>query len=114
DSGNLAASLMALAQGLLAIAETPQTRDQLLNGIVDAADLLAVAASSAPGAKVPARDGLARVNRLARGLVAEAKRELSRDGAHSLGPLAADLNAAVASVDNATTAEIDDLGFWAR
>src|SRR4029078_7573345 len=80
DSGNLAGALIALARGLSDLAGTPQTRDQLLNGLIDAADLLALASSSSPTATQPARGRVGRVNSLARGIVAEARRELSRDG----------------------------------
>ncbi len=45
DSGNLAASLIALAQGLLELEKRPQTIDQRLDGLADAAE--------APGRRVP-------------------------------------------------------------
>ena len=48
DSGNLAASLIALAQGLLRLTTEPQTRAQLLDGLADTADLLARASSIEP------------------------------------------------------------------
>ena len=66
DSGNLAASLVALAQGLLALAEQPQNRAVLVEGLIDTADLLAAASSSSPAPDPRSRDLIARVNRLAR------------------------------------------------
>jgi cellobiose phosphorylase len=95
DSGNLAASLVALAQGLLAIIGNPQSRRQRLEGLVDTADLLAQASSSSQGLEEqPARERFARVNALARDIVAEAKRELSGEGSGSLMKLDDELQAA--------------------
>src|SRR5437867_9700692 len=48
DSGNLAAALMALAQGLLGLAIEPQTRAQCLDGLIDTAELLALASATSP------------------------------------------------------------------
>ena len=76
DSGNLAASLIALTQGLRALAENPQCRTELLNGLIDTADLLALASSSSPARDQPAREAIARVNGLARDIISEARREL--------------------------------------
>ena len=45
DSGNLAGALIALSQGLSALAEHPQTNRQLLAGLEDNAQLLAAATS---------------------------------------------------------------------
>ena len=47
DSGNLAGALGALAQGLLALPERPQTRAQRLQGIADTESLLAAVSSDA-------------------------------------------------------------------
>ena len=46
DSGNLAGALIALAQGLLQLAGTPQTETQRLEGVIDTAEVLA---TMAPG-----------------------------------------------------------------
>ena len=87
DSGNLAGALVTLVQGLLGLAVRPQRREQLLEGLVDTAELLAAASSSmsAPnsrhepgrlasgtfGGEVPStvseRDALTSINALARG-----------------------------------------------
>jgi cyclic beta-1,2-glucan synthetase len=67
DSGNLAGSLIALAQGILELEEHPQTREQRLAGLADAAEVLATASSSS------ARSGpweiVTEINRLARAIV---------------------------------------------
>ena len=47
DSGNLAGALITLAQGLLELEQKPQTLQQRLEGLADAAGLLALASSSA-------------------------------------------------------------------
>ena len=47
DSGNLAGVLMALAQGLLEIAERPDPNDRLAGGVEDAEELLQVARAHA-------------------------------------------------------------------
>jgi cyclic beta-1,2-glucan synthetase len=67
DSGNLAASLMAIAQGLLEIAERPQTRAQRLAGLADAAHLLGET-TSASTADLADRQIVAEINRLARAI----------------------------------------------
>ena len=75
DSGNLAAALIALAQGLVTLVETPQTRMQRLEGVSDTADLLALASSSS-ALQDANRDAIVHVNRLAREVVSEARRAL--------------------------------------
>src|SRR4029453_6567860 len=68
DSGNLAGSLIALAQGLRQIEEHPQTREQRLAGLADTADVLAAASSSSDARSGP-RDIVTEINRLARAIV---------------------------------------------
>src|SRR5439155_14527200 len=53
DSGNLAAALIALAQGLVTLASNSQARIQLLEGLIDTADLLSLASSSTAHAAHP-------------------------------------------------------------
>jgi cyclic beta-1,2-glucan synthetase len=77
DSGNLAASLMTLAQGVRAIAGKPQTREQRLEGLADTAGLLA-AESSSTGAAV-SRAVVTEINRLAR-TIGAAARDVLRAG----------------------------------
>jgi len=77
DSGNLLASLMTLEQGLVAIASNPQTRSQLLEGLIDTSDLLSRASTSVPAPEQPSTDAIVRVNFLARHIISEARRELA-------------------------------------
>jgi cyclic beta-1,2-glucan synthetase len=72
DSGNLAGSLIALAQGLLEIERTPQTRRQRLEGLADSASLLAEASSSSK-TDVARRATATEINRLARAIGAHAR-----------------------------------------
>ena len=111
DSGNLAASLMALAQGLVMLAARPQTRGQLLDGLIDTSDLLAVASSSSAAAEAPSREAITAVNRLARDIISEARRELAGDGTAALASAADDLARVTAAlVDGEAASEI---AFWA-
>ena len=111
DSGNLAGALVALVQGLLGLTVRPQRREQLLEGLIDTAELLAAASSSmsarnsrhelgplASGtfaADVPAtvneRNALTSINALARGIVAEARRALRESRPSNFEPFAAQL-----------------------
>src|SRR6185503_1013726 len=68
DSGNLAASLIALAQGLLELDKRPQTVMQRLDGLADAASLLAAASRSTESAGLP-HEAMAEINRSARAVV---------------------------------------------
>jgi cyclic beta-1,2-glucan synthetase len=72
DSGNLAGALIALAQGLLELEQRPQTRAARLEGLADAADLLAIASSSAHTSIAP-RETITEINRLARGILKAAR-----------------------------------------
>jgi cyclic beta-1,2-glucan synthetase len=114
DSGNLAASLIALAQGLMALAAQPQTRTQLLAGLGDAADLLALASSSSPARDTSRRDAISRVNRLARAIVSEARRQLLSGDPAPLAAIAHELaNVSLpASNDEMSPARSSDIAFW--
>ena len=114
DSGNLAASLIALAQGLLSIIDTPQSRSQRLAGLRDAADLLVLASSTAADAQT--REATTTINRLARAIAAEARRELSFNPADGLSALAAELAEVVSPLADrqGNTERVDDLVFWAH
>src|SRR6185436_17475428 len=65
DSGNLAASLMALAQGLNDLIATPQARRQLLEGVIDTGEILARESSTSASRDQSTREVVARVNRFA-------------------------------------------------
>ncbi|MGE5813844.1 MAG: glucoamylase family protein, partial [Acidobacteriota bacterium] len=116
DSGNLAASLVAIAQGVLALAAKPQTRRQLLHGLIDTADLLALASSSTPSADQPVRDAIARIGALARDIVSEARRELAGQGTDSLPSLGHQLEAAALPADDREKLRdsLEEIAFWIR
>jgi len=66
DSGNLAAALLAAAQGLEELRHRPQTLSQRLQGLADTAALLAQASSSASRAET--RQALSTINGIARAI----------------------------------------------
>src|SRR3954470_3964986 len=115
DSGNFAAALIALAQGLIAVAASPQTRRQLLEGLIDSADLLSHASSTAP-AEASSRDAITRINRLAREIASHARRELDGEAAGSFGTPANELAQIVQllSVPGIAPAQPSDVAFWAE
>ena len=115
DSGNLAAALVALAQGLESIAANPQTRMQLLEGVIDTADLLAMtSSSSAPGDS--SRDTLAPINRLAREIVADARRALASGDTAALNGIEDELAQAAAPFARGETSSesANETAFWAN
>ena len=75
DSGNLAAALIALAQGLRQLTAQPQTPAQLIAGLRDNASLLTIARVESEARMVSA----AAVSRLARAIAAETRREFAGD-----------------------------------
>jgi cyclic beta-1,2-glucan synthetase len=111
DSGNLAGSLIALGQGLLALASQPDPPARLRDGLADTADLLAAASSSSGG------DGnrqVTAINSLARAIAAEARRDGQESSAASLQELASRLREAV-TLDPATApAGTSDITFWSQ
>lgn len=112
DSGNLAGTLIALAQGLHALVARPQTRAQLRNGLADTADLLAAASSSSTDAGGQ-RQTLTAINSLARGIATAARGETSDTGAVSLEQIASQLAEAVAALaDTGMFARASDIAFW--
>ena len=112
DSGNLAAALIALAQGLEGLVDRPQTAAQLRGGIADAADLLAAASSTAP-ADAP-RETFATIHRLARNIRAAARDEAS-DGAHGqLEALARQLADSGQSLHASASSVVGEAEYWQR
>jgi cyclic beta-1,2-glucan synthetase len=111
DSGNLAASLLALAQGLEALAHAPQTLRQRLDGLADAADLLSAASSTHDG---PAADraSLGRLHRLARAVAATARTTAPPQAAAALGPLRAEFEDASAVFG--APDDRGDVAYWSR
>ena len=116
DSGNLAASLMALAQGLITAAATPQTRAQRLEGVIDTVDLLS-GASSAGAPDQAERETVRRVNDLARRMVSAARAALAGGSIEALQAMAGELDQITRS--SAPDAPLvspvaDDIPFWTR
>ena len=116
DSGNLLAALMTLEQGLAALAANPQTRSQLLEGLIDASDLLSRASSSTPAAEQPNPEAIGRINLLARQIVSEARRELTGGGTASMSALAREIAQLAGSKSDPeeTSQASDELAFWAH
>jgi len=114
DSGNLAASLMALAQGLVRLTEEPQTPAQLLEGLADAADLLARASASTRGDNAAARQAMTEVNRRAREILAGARSALSGGETAPLEVLVGELLGASGAITRLAPADAatDDVAFW--
>jgi cyclic beta-1,2-glucan synthetase len=119
DSGNLAGALMALAQGLVALVDTPQTQAQRLHGLADTADALATVTASSMSAAVERRVAT-RVNNVARAIALEARQAARREtSGEALVRLASDLEQAVADVPhgesdaNPATSE-SDIAYWIR
>ena len=107
DSGNLAGALIALSQGLLQLDETPQTREQRLEGLADTAVLLAESSSSAGDGGF--REVLTPINRLARE-IAKAARAAAQDlKSDSMGipAAAAELAAAIEALVPQQASETD-------
>ena len=116
DSGNLAAALIALAQGLSDLVSTPQTRRQLLEGLVDTGELLARASSAGASSEPAIREIATRVNRFARAILSEARRELSGAAGSSLASTAHELAAVVATPADrtGTSPTFVEIAFWAN
>ncbi len=116
DSGNLAASLIAVSQGLLAIAEQPQTREQRSRGLADTAELLTVASASVSSTESPERrQTLTAINSLARAMAAEAHGEARDPRAGWLDGLAQQLADAAAAPELAGAVPgATDVEFWAH
>jgi cyclic beta-1,2-glucan synthetase len=105
DSGNLAASLIALAQGLREIPVRPPSEAQRRSGLAAAAALLADASAQRRGA---AHGTAAAVNRLARAIVREARLGSS---VSRIGELAAEL-AAVQDDDDPASGSPTEMSWW--
>ena len=108
DSGNLAGALIALAQGLLQIEETPQTYAQRLAGLADTADVLAAASSSSDTRSGP-REIVTEINRLARAIVSATQTPVAV--AAAMQQLGAQLASAVATIPSGPETEIT---YWCR
>jgi cellobiose phosphorylase len=113
DSGNLAAALMALAQGLATLSTSAERRTRLLDGLIDTSDLLAQASSSSLAADLPIRDAIARVNGLATKIVSAARRTLSGADGSSLTTLANELDEVAPIFEGDGRSETSsEIAFW--
>jgi cyclic beta-1,2-glucan synthetase len=114
DSGNLAGALITLAQGLFELEQKPQTPEQRLEGLADAASLLALASSSA-NAAFGTRAIVTEINRLARAIAAQA-RSTPADGAmEEAKQLATQLAGACDDARHPQDGQLEsDLGYWCR
>jgi cyclic beta-1,2-glucan synthetase len=113
DSGNLAAALIALAQGLLDLEANPQTLAQRLAGLADTADLLAESSSSS-NAPTGVRQAVTEINRLARAIASAARADTPADGLANLQALGAQL-AAAADLDQPEARDREnEITYWCR
>jgi cyclic beta-1,2-glucan synthetase len=114
DSGNLAAALIALAQGLSTLAVVPQSRRQLLEGLIDASDLLTLASSSSKAKDQSDRETTTRVNRFASDIASEARREIAGAETSALADLASTLSQVdvFASDREQPPDASSDIAFW--
>src|SRR4029453_14964372 len=113
DSGNLAASLIAIAEGLFALTTKSQPRTVLLEGLVDAADLLALASASSPAPDQPTRDAVTQISRIAREVVSDVQRELSGGSPAALSNVGRELGEALSSAPDyeAARSAFDEIAF---
>ncbi|MDP1570215.1 MAG: glucoamylase family protein [Vicinamibacterales bacterium] len=112
DSGNLAGALIALAQGLRQIGDTPQTEARRLAGVIDTAEVLARAASTADASN---GEGplAAHLTSLARQTATAARRALETGDPAPLTPLGHELAETVVISPAGPPASVpDDLAFW--
>jgi cyclic beta-1,2-glucan synthetase len=113
DSGNLAAALIALAQGLLQMDAHSQTRAQRLAGLLDAADLLAAESSSSDARSGP-RQNVTEINRLARALATISGAAMLDDDITKIRALALQLGNAAAEFDRAPRDFGGDIPYWCQ
>jgi cyclic beta-1,2-glucan synthetase len=112
DSGNLAGALIALSQGLLQLAETPQTRERRLHGLADTAAILADVSSERIADGV---EPATRVSELARMAAVAALQEIDDGYATGLEGIGAALAASELQPQNPCAGDPEgDLGFWIR
>ena len=114
DSGNLAGALIALAQGLIALIDAPQTYARRLAGLADTADLCGSVSASSTGAAAMRRLVM-RVNELARAVVVESRRA-ARDGRPAdLATIERDLEETVGAIRELQSGDpMDDLEYWTQ
>ena len=113
DSGNLAAALIALGQGLRQLAAEPPSRTAWREGLADTADLLGRATSSS-GGSTEQRRVMTFINDLARRLAGDARNPSA--ALAGMAGLADTLETAAAAQDAGGSLLLsdDDVGFWCR
>jgi cyclic beta-1,2-glucan synthetase len=113
DSGNLAAALMALTQGVLELERHPQTVAQRLAGVADTADLLADASAVVTEGGLD-RQTLVEVNRLARAIARATRSEQPGEAivasVEALGLELASVGMRFGDADGSASSE--DLAYW--
>jgi cyclic beta-1,2-glucan synthetase len=112
DSGNLAAALMALAQGVEALVHEPQTPAQLAGGLADTIDCLAAAALAADAGD---RQTCDTISGLARKILAGVRPELDHQTRMDLDRLGMELSDAAERLGDAgALTPAGDLRYWSR
>jgi cyclic beta-1,2-glucan synthetase len=107
DSGNLAAALIAIAEGLRQLRTRPQTTAQLIAGLRDNASLLEIAASDHRS-----NGQSSAVSRLARSIGAEARRESTDAVRQRLRLFAAELSGLPPFDPDLSFDPAGDVQFW--
>ena len=114
DSGNLAAALLTVIQGLHELEARPQRAAQRLEGLVDTAAVLrTVSSSSSAGSDT--RRAIAAINSLARAIQSSADGEASDDRLATLHEYLPELQAAAAELDSlepAPALEVGEVVYW--
>jgi cyclic beta-1,2-glucan synthetase len=105
DSGNLAGALIALAQGLLSLADNPQTETRRLEGVIDTAEVVASGIVTGDGQRLPTA-----IAALARQIAAAARASLRTGDLEALVALGRRLPDAIAT----STDSNGDVAFWCR
>lgn len=113
DSGNLAGSLIALAQGLIALIEKPQKVAQRLAAVAETADLLSLASSSEAG-QVASRETLTEINRLARAIVTATLADSPKEAVAAARAFEEPLAHAAAAIGQSPSGPANDLAYWCR
>ena len=108
DSGNLAAALITVAEGLRQLGTRPQSTAQLFAGLRDNASLLVIASSDHGTA-----DGRsATISQLARSIATETRREFADDVMQRLRLLSDELSAAPPLDPGIGFNPVSDVQFW--
>jgi cyclic beta-1,2-glucan synthetase len=114
DSGNLAAALIALTQGLEVLIAEPQTFAQLRDGLADTAEMLAATSASSSQADDQRRT-LTAINALAREIATEGREDSDELTGTHLAALADQLAEAAGRLDaGGSHTSSSDIAFWCQ